>query len=53
MSGRPLKIYHIERNLEIPLRKQKKQIEAEYEGVILMQSDGRQITVFAEGRRDG
>ena len=43
-----MKIYHIERDTNKSLNEQKKEIMKQYKNVVLIQSDGRKVTIFAD-----
>lgn len=47
-----MKIYHIERDYTMTIKRQEKQIRQEYENVTYFASDGRgMITIFADSKK--
>ena len=46
-----MKIFHVERDKRLSLKQQKAKIRDEYVNVVLAQSDGRTVTVFADGKK--
>lgn len=43
-----MKVYHFERDTDVPLKQQIKELTAELKNVVYASSDGRTITVIAD-----